>query len=229
MLASLSSYQLVTMSLDRVISIKAPVFYQTNLRLGTARFGPRVVSLALVLFTVVCSCLFVWSAEINPAGYCGNATSTVVREALVIITLIYSEGVPFLILLVSNFVFSSALLSRRRVLAAKDTDKGDTLTAEAAAQKKQRKEEAIIERGYNRMLFSLTISYLVLFLGSCVPLLMADQENKLQLLFARDVHNQLKNLSRSTNILFCYLSVPMFRAAFNKAVRKMLCMYEQRK
>ncbi len=53
MLRTILNFHLVTMSLDPVVSIKAPVFYQTHLMLGRARFEPRVVSLALVLFTVV--------------------------------------------------------------------------------------------------------------------------------------------------------------------------------
>ena len=95
------------MAVDRVICLKFPVFYKIHVQLSTAKVGISRISAMCVCF---CS---------------GSVDSSFANQMSFFISNLFGQGVAFLVILISNIIFSIALLSRRR--------KKDEENAEAAS------------------------------------------------------------------------------------------------
>ncbi len=216
-----ANYHLVLITLDRVVSIKAPVLYRSRLELDAFKFGWLKVSIIGTLVMFLLSILSLFSLEANDEyGLCRQELTELYTLINIIITTSNGTLIPLIVILVSNVFFTVALLARR-VLKT-----GAPVTAE-----KEQKElkKAQIERNYVKMLFAMTSSLLLLNLATVGLSAAAPvaQTRKQQVLIEAFLSLPLTFIHCS-NILFYFISTPMFRKALKKALKKMFTFGEEK-
>ena len=203
-----AAYQLLLISLDRVVSIKAPVLYDTRLKLGKLHFQIRNISigLSIVAYTVTAASVLHVSRN-DQTAKCEVLTETVIQlGSLLLVTILLGQALPFLILLFSNFTFSFALLSRRN---RRNRNTNNPTLASS--------QQAAIEKGYIKMLFLLTSSFLLFNVASAALVLMASNRSEAVVRVGDALSLLFGVLDHACNFFFYYISGPMFREAFCQA------------
>ena len=219
-----ANYHLTLITLERVVSIKAPVFYKTRLALDVFKFGWFKVSIIGTVAMFLISVLSIFSVEANDEfGLCRQELTQLATLINIVITTSVGTLVPFCIILVSNIYFSVALLSRRLQKSEVQPSTGGT-QEDVAKTEKERKElkKAQIERNYVKMLFAMTSSFLVLNLATvALSAAAVFAQTRRQQVFMEAFVSYPLTFTHSINILFYFVSSPMFSNALEKALKKM--------
>ncbi len=218
--ATTATFHLLLMSLDRVVSIKAPLYYDTRVKLGKASFRIRDISVASSVGIYVCSGTNLFLVSINDqTGVCGLSVPTVFELSLLMASLLIEIIAPFLILLASNLVFAVTLLTRR---LRKDRNRrpGGTVARNGAEASSQDQEQlkAAKEKAYVKMLFILTSSFLIFNMASYGSMLVTSEDSETASLSAVALFVLFTVMNHTTNFCFYVISGAKFRQAFTKAL-----------
>ncbi len=198
--------------------IKVPVYYDTHVKFGKAQFK-------IVNFSFACSALLLLCSASNMAhtsmknefGVCGLVYSNTFEVSMLFVSVVVGQLGPFVVLSFPNFIFSVSLLTRRAQSVLTTANQNGTTAPGLSNTHQQQLREASIEKGYVKMLFLLTSSFLFFNAASTVPLLLASNEASrlkvaLSLLFV--------DLNHAGNFFFYFISGPMFRKALRKTLFK---------
>ena len=201
---------LLLISLDRVISIKAPVYYDSHLKLGKRQLPLQRVSIALFMAMYTWTSITAVHVSISEeTGLCGVEMLTSLQLATSLTSVVVGQFVPFTVLLISNIIFSVTLLTRRFRRA--QNQRGTETPAVAAAK---------IEKDYVKMLFILTASFLVFHTTSSAALLMSSDEDLANPGIGLSLCFLFSSMNYSCNFFFYLISGPMFREALRKAFQR---------
>ena len=222
--AATATFHLLLISLDRVMSIKAPVHYDTHLKLGKLRLQCGKISVALATFTYLFSATSVSHVSIHSgSGLCELEVSTAFQYSTTFFVLAITQVVPFLVLLFSNLTFSISLLARRsRRDAERTTGNQGAMAIGSAASANCQPTAAKIEKDYVKMLFALTSSFLLFNVGSIVPLLATSNQTEATSRWGLSLSLLFTSVNYSSNFLFYFISGPMFRQALKTALKEIL-------
>ncbi len=149
---TIATFHLLLVSLDRVLSIKVPVYYDTHVKFGKAQFKIRNISFAFSAVLFFCSASNMAHTSIQTEfGFCGLVYSTTFESAMLFTTIMVGQFAPFVALLLSNFIFSISLLTRRA--PSQTAGQNGTGASALSITRQDEPREAIIEKDYVRMLF----------------------------------------------------------------------------
>ena len=214
------------MAVDRVISLKAPYFYRSNVE---KRSAVRMSLITFVTAAIVAASTSIFIALNKDTNQCEMSLDMLTNYASLSVSLFSLSiwfVIPFLILITSNVIFVDELHSRsrkkRRALEAQIA----AITVENSILKRKlekQMEDEKKERSYTKMLAFLTIAFLTFSALKVLTIYEVRKSKVRGLVDQREILLVVSRfffiLSSSTNYAFNLMSGKAYRNAFVAAVK----------